>query len=214
MVWKNIPIGIFLFVGLSKAEKTRNKIIAAVAPIFNKKGYQGTAMSDIVLATGLTKGAIYGNFQNKEKLAEACFDHNVKFLQKGLFMAWASSASSTGKLEALLKFYTDNYETIAKNGGCPLMNAAVESDDFLPYFKDKAKTILYNWHSEIKSVVLNGQASGEINPDTDAVGFASSFIAMVEGGILVAKTADNPEHFFYVIENLKSLVRSQLKLKI
>ena len=31
------------------------------------KGYTGTSLSDIVDATGLTKGAIYGNFANKDE---------------------------------------------------------------------------------------------------------------------------------------------------
>lgn len=53
----------------SKAEKTRKFIIESTAQHFNNKGYQGTSISDITGATGLTKGSIYGNFKNKEDLA-------------------------------------------------------------------------------------------------------------------------------------------------
>jgi TetR/AcrR family transcriptional repressor of nem operon len=37
------------------------------------KGYSGTSMSDITAATGLTKGSIYGNFENKDEVAIAAF---------------------------------------------------------------------------------------------------------------------------------------------
>ncbi|MBL7756118.1 MAG: TetR family transcriptional regulator, partial [Chitinophagaceae bacterium] len=47
-----------------KAERTRQHIIEKAAPFFNKKGYADTSLSDITAATGLTKGAIYGNFEN------------------------------------------------------------------------------------------------------------------------------------------------------
>ena len=50
---------------LTKSELTSKFIIETVAPIFNKKGYAATSMSDITNATNLTKGAIYGNFENR-----------------------------------------------------------------------------------------------------------------------------------------------------
>ena len=64
-----------------KAEQTTRFIISTVAPIFNKNGYYGTSMSDITAATGLTKGAIYGNFKNKEDLAFAAFEFNVDLIE-------------------------------------------------------------------------------------------------------------------------------------
>ena len=53
----------------SRSEKTRQLIIETAAPIFNKKGYAGTSLSDLTQATGLTKGSIYGNFKNKDEVA-------------------------------------------------------------------------------------------------------------------------------------------------
>jgi AcrR family transcriptional regulator len=49
----------------TKSELTSEFIIKTVASVFNKKGYSGTSMADITNATGLTKGAIYGNFKDK-----------------------------------------------------------------------------------------------------------------------------------------------------
>ncbi|MCA1919526.1 MAG: TetR/AcrR family transcriptional regulator, partial [Flavobacterium piscis] len=66
---------------MSKAERTKNFIIEKTAPLFNMKGYSGTSMSDITAATGLTKGSIYGNFENKDEVAIAAFKFNVKELQ-------------------------------------------------------------------------------------------------------------------------------------
>src|ERR1700722_8888899 len=62
---------------ISKAERTRQFIIEKTAPIFNKKGYAGTSLSDITAATGLTKGSIYGNFADKDEVALAAFDYNI-----------------------------------------------------------------------------------------------------------------------------------------
>lgn len=196
---------------LTKSERTKKRIIETVAPIFNNRGYHSTALSDITAATGLTKGAIYGNFGNKEKLAEACFDYNIKFLQKGLSMTWAVQPTSIGKLLGLLTFYEQNFDKVSNNGGCPIMNVAIEADDYDPFFKEKAKTILLDWHSEIMTVIKDGQTVGEINSEIDATAFANFYIASIEGGILIAKTTDHKQSFFDITKNLKSLVNHQLK---
>ena len=50
---------------MSKADRTKAFITEKTAAIFNKKGYAGTSLTDMTGATGLTKGSIYGNFEDK-----------------------------------------------------------------------------------------------------------------------------------------------------
>ncbi len=69
---------------MSKAERTRQFIIEQAAPIFNTKGIAGTAMSDIMSATKMAKGGLYGNFESKEDLANAIVDHNLRSLAVAL----------------------------------------------------------------------------------------------------------------------------------
>ena len=58
----------------SKSSRTKQFIIEKTAPVFNAKGYAGTSINDLMIATGLTKGNIYGNFENKDEVALAAFD--------------------------------------------------------------------------------------------------------------------------------------------
>jgi len=60
---------------MSKGEQTRQEIIRKAAPIFNQRGYDGAAMSDLMKATGLEKGGIYRHFSSKEALAAEAFDY-------------------------------------------------------------------------------------------------------------------------------------------
>ena len=62
----------------SKAERTSQYILETVEPVFNRLGYASTSMAEITKVTGLTKGAVYGNFENKEELALSAFDYNIK----------------------------------------------------------------------------------------------------------------------------------------
>ena len=69
---------------MSKSENTKQFIIEKTAPVFNTKGYAGTSMNDIMRATGLSKGCIYGNFENKDDVALAAFDFNHRKVREHL----------------------------------------------------------------------------------------------------------------------------------
>ena len=51
-----------------KTEVTRGRLLAAAADVFAKKGYEGASVDDVAHAAGLTKGAVYWHFANKEEL--------------------------------------------------------------------------------------------------------------------------------------------------
>src|SRR5215204_2574009 len=77
-IYQSVYFYILITNHVSKADQTKAFIIEKTAPLFNTKGYEGTSMSDIEAATGLTKGSIYGNFTNKDEVALAVFDFNLQ----------------------------------------------------------------------------------------------------------------------------------------
>src|SRR5271166_5936844 len=54
-----------------KAEATRQRIVDASARLFAENGYRGTSLSDIIAASGSTKGGFYFHFASKAELASA-----------------------------------------------------------------------------------------------------------------------------------------------
>src|ERR1700674_3944665 len=61
-----------------KGEETRQENIPKAAPNFNRKGYSGAALSDLMRTTGLEKGGIYRHFESKQELAVDAFAHAWK----------------------------------------------------------------------------------------------------------------------------------------
>lgn len=196
---------------MTKAERTRQFIIEKVAPIFNKKGAYGTSLNDITEATGLTKGAVYGNFQDKDTLALACFEHNLKFFQKGLYKSLASTGPAWTKLERLFQFYEDSFEQVYNNGGCALMNSSVEADDGYPLLRERVKKTFEIWKNELEGVILEGQNTGEFSAESHASDMANLIIAGIEGSILLAKSTQNTMGFQSLLNHLKTIVEKELK---
>jgi TetR/AcrR family transcriptional repressor of nem operon len=102
---------------LKKAEKTSTFIIERVAPYFNKHGYTGTSLSDICKATGLTKGAIYGNFKDKEELAIKAFNYTVKRALGNLGEQLSPEESGLSKLFRVTNYYRNYYDHVYSFGG-------------------------------------------------------------------------------------------------
>ena len=55
---------------MTKGERTRRKIVADAAPVFNTRGYEGSSLNDLMSATGLKKGGIYRHFASKAQMFE------------------------------------------------------------------------------------------------------------------------------------------------
>ncbi len=193
---------------LSKAERTRRFIIEATATVFNKKGYAGTSLSDLTEATGLTKGSIYGNFENKEEVALAVFDYNYAYVNDVVEREIAIAPSFYEKLLVYTKVYND--ERLALRGGCAILNTAVEADDTNEPLKIKAARAVLKWKKNIETLIKGGIKAGEFKSDLNVEQSALSLIALIEGGIMIAKVTNKPENLEAVLKTAESLI-SEMK---
>jgi TetR/AcrR family transcriptional repressor of nem operon len=196
---------------MTKAEKTKQFIIHNTATIFNRKGYSGTSLTDLISATGLTKGSIYGNFENKDEVALAAFDYNVSLLFDGLKAAIAGKTSAIDRLLAMAQFYDSGFRKLASIGGCPILNTAVEADDTHILLREKAVRTIRSWKKMIESIVNQGIQRKEIRAGVNATDFATEFIALIEGGIMLFKVTANAAMFQSCVNRIIKIIKTELK---
>lgn len=173
---------------MGKADDTKQMIIEKAAVIFNKNGYQRTSMALLCDALNLTKGAIYGHFPDKDTLAVESFVHSVRHVSQRVREMVAPCQGTVARLRAFAATFVDFFEDTVQQGGCPILNTAVDADDAHPRLHGEVRRVLTAWENRLVAMVEAGKAQGEIRPDTDAQLFAATFIALIEGGILLAKT--------------------------
>ena len=51
-----------------RRQRTRDRLIAAVGEVIAEKGFQAATLDEIAARAGLTKGAVYDNFDSKDQL--------------------------------------------------------------------------------------------------------------------------------------------------
>lgn len=186
-----------------RSEKTRQLIIEKTASIFNKKGYTGTYLSDLTNATGLTKGSIYGNFKDKNEVALEAFRHNYKFQTEQILCAIEKEKNATTKLLTFLNHYRIAFKPIFKNGGCAILNTAVDADNGNDLLKKEVIKTIHGWHNKIVSILSEGVRKNELK-DIDIDQFSYRMIAIIEGSILLAKTLNKPGILLNNIEHLET----------
>jgi TetR/AcrR family transcriptional repressor of nem operon len=169
-----------------KSESTRSFIIEATAELFNKKGYAGTSITDLEKATNLTKGSIYGNFENKEQVALAAFDYNLAMLRKRFRTAVDAASSYKEKILAYFAIYSN--PQLVNTGGCPIQNTGVEADDTHEALRERAAEGLLSFKENLVELINKGILAKEFKADANAEKIALTVIALIEGAILISRT--------------------------
>ena len=196
---------------LSKSERTKQFIVEKSAPIFNTKGYAATSMTDILKATGLTKGGVYGNFNSKDDIAVEAFDYSYSKIKEALLYKIKQEKTATGKLASILGFYHNFTITPAVEGGCPVLNTAIDSDDNIPFMKQRAAQALNEMLNSLTYIIQKGIDSTEFKPSINATHEAMLFYATIEGGIMMSKLTDKPDVLNNILKNLKEQIETRYK---
>jgi len=86
-----------------RAERTRSLIIDTAARAFAERGFDGVSLNELILASGMSKGAFYFHFRNKEEVALAAFRAKQQELIARLLADAEAGASATDELRRVLR---------------------------------------------------------------------------------------------------------------
>ena len=110
-----------------KGTRTRQNIIEKSLQLFCVKGYYNTSINNILEATGLTKGGLYGHFSSKEDIWYAVYDEALGIWRQVVFKGIQSNFSPLERIQTFIendiknKLGNDVFE-----GGCFFHSMLVE----------------------------------------------------------------------------------------
>lgn len=191
---------------MNKAQRTRRHIIEKTAPLFNMNGFDGTSLSDLCKVTGLTKGALYGNFVDKEELATEAFRYTISKMRSVGSRSMLSQASYRRKLDALLAFFLQAVLDPPVRGGCPLLNTAVEADDHRPSMRKVVVEELEKSVNSMTKLLDKGKESGEFRKDFNSREMAMFFFCAIEGAIMFSRVSASTKPMSIVTKQLHSML--------
>ena len=195
---------------MTKGQQTRQRIVAAAAPIFNQHGYAGSSLADLMKATGLEKGGIYRHFSSKEELAAEAFDYTWAEARRVRLPDADPNDGAIPWLKEVIANFVDRKSPIA--GGCPLLNTAIEADDGNPILRARVSKALRAWVTRLEIVVADGLERGELRPDVDPKQVAAIIVATLEGGLMMNRLERGDETLRRIQRHLNGYLDTEVAL--
>ena len=191
---------------MTKAERTRLFIVEKTAPLFNCKGFDGTSLSDLTDATGLTKGALYGNFSDKQDIASAAFHYSMSKVREMVTQELEDASTNKKRLLALLEFYSRYVFDPPVPGGCPLLNTAIEADDHRTSMRRVVTKELMKTIDFISSLIDQGIEAGEFRENVNSREIAYTVFCSVEGALMFARVERSREPMDIIVNHCKNIL--------
>jgi AcrR family transcriptional regulator len=141
-----------------RAARTREAILDAAAEVFDRNGYPGAGLAEILDTAGVTKGALYFHFASKEELARAIIDE-----QFGLDRPMAPMAEGLA-LQQLIDLTFDIGRHLAESVRVrAAVRLAIEHASFSAPLVDPYVA----WIRVARTLLERAAAAGELRPDAD-----------------------------------------------
>jgi TetR/AcrR family transcriptional repressor of nem operon len=169
---------------------TRKRLLQAAFHEIYKSGFQSTDLDTILDAAGVTKGALYHHFQNKEALGYAVVDEVITEITREKWLE--PLKTSADPISTLIRIFLGTSlraEHVA--GGCPLNNLAQEMSPLDEGFRKRLAKVFALWHDAIEDALREGQKLGLVRKDIDADETATFLIAAYEGYISLSKNSQD-----------------------
>ena len=187
-------------------EVTKETILNKSGILFNTQGYKATSISNITDATGLTKGAIYRHFTSKDELEIETLAHLAGIMDEKIRWRIKAQATAGNKLRAVVQFFESYISDPPIEGGCPLLNAAVEADDAHPALRKSALKVLTGLRSGLISILEKGIYYKQLKRGIDKELYATVVIASLEGAIMMSKLSGNDDDIKRIIKHLEKQI--------
>jgi TetR/AcrR family transcriptional regulator, transcriptional repressor for nem operon len=146
-------------------KKTRQNIIEQSLQIFSVKGFYNTSISDIMAATGLTKGGLYAHFDSKETLWNAAYERAVEIWRGIVFKGVRKISDPLDRIAKTVENDLRDYccgEVF--EGGCFFFNSLVELSGQSPAMSGRIVAGFMQFSNLLASWLEEARSAGMLKP--------------------------------------------------
>ncbi len=155
----------------------KERIILSTIDLIDKYGIHQVSTREIAKHEGITEGAIYRHFENKNELLLEVLEFFSKY-DKDIFYTANKKDSSIDEIIFVLDSFASYYENY------PAITAILESLDIMRYdkeLKENAEGIVIYRLKSFQKIIQKGQKKGQITPNVDSEIMADIIIGTFVG---------------------------------
>lgn len=186
---------------VSKGERTRARLTAAAAALFQRQGYHATGLTQIVLASGAPRGSLYFHFPGgKEELAVTALREAGESWRARIEAAVEAAPDLGAAVVAVCRLFADELAASDWQLGCPLATVALEAAGSSEPVRRTCAEHFTGWEA---SIATRLEASGVAAPAARQV--ATLVLAAIEGALLLARVERSARPLEVVGAGLRAL---------
>jgi AcrR family transcriptional regulator len=187
----------------TKRGDTRKKMLISAAEVMRERGAAGVTIDEVLARSGAPRGSVYHHFPDgrNQLLAEA-----LQYSGNSI-TAMIDDAAGWGA-RALLREFVEFWQRLLTDAdfvaGCPVVAAAIGSNDDDPTLSAEAGIILGRWCTALTGAFVNDGFA-----DDDAASLAVMAIAALEGAIVLSRSTRCVRPLSQVGEQLEFLIKAR-----
>jgi TetR/AcrR family transcriptional repressor of lmrAB and yxaGH operons len=190
---------------MAKTTDSKGKTLAAAAKLFRQRGYHGTALHDILSASGSPRGSLYFHFpKGKEEIGEAALTIAGEAVRQAIANAAATSESAEVFVTRIARGMAADLEKSGYTEGCPIATTALEAAAQSDVLGAATRGAFKKWENEIK----RGLERFGMEAD-EAEQVATVVLCQLEGALLLARTYRSLEPMRRAEQAVRLLTRSR-----
>lgn len=182
--------------GQARAEATRTSVLMAAATVFERKGFAGSTISDILDEASVTKGALYFHFDSKESLAAAIIEQQADWRE-------AHAPESRWAMQRIIDL---SFRFVHALRSDPLVRASIRLTLERNTFRTDDPSPYEGWVSTVAQLFVEARDAGELHADVDPDRAAAVAVAALTGTQLVAEALSGREDVVERVEDLWRLL--------
>lgn len=189
-------------------ELTRQHILQVTAEEMRLNGYKAASLAEILDKAGVSKGALYHHFANKQELGYAVFD---EIFVKDFLSDWALPMSSDRPIDAVCEWFSGFAEQLSEEDlqlGCPVCNIATEMAGVDEGFRLKTMTMFEELQSRLARTIVYSQEKGQVKLEVDAEPVSAFIVAAIHGSMMQGKCGRNVDAFKSSLKCLSDYISS------
>jgi AcrR family transcriptional regulator len=155
-----------------------------------RSGFRSADLDAILAAAGVTKGALYYHFDNKEALGYAVVD---EVIASNLHQKWVQPLrNAKNPIDVLVRIVqSESLKREDVQRGCPLLNLSQEMSGLDEGFRRRTARVFAAWHDAMAAALREGQKRGVVRTDINANETATFLIAAYEGYVVLTKNSQD-----------------------
>ncbi|WP_307848568.1 TetR/AcrR family transcriptional regulator [Microbispora oryzae] len=169
---------------------TVERLIESTRELLWERGYTGTSPRAILERAGVGQGSMYHHFDGKADLAQAAIERTTQELRTEVGKLFAGPGPALDRITTYLRRERDVLK------GCPIGRLTQDPDVVTNPDLRRPVDETFAWLKALLTAVLtDGQNNGELDASLDPAATASTIIAVMQGGYVLARAGNDPAYF-------------------